>query len=308
MGKTPRTAPETHSPLSGVVLAGTAFLIWGMSPLYWKTLQHVPALQILSIRIIWSSLFLIPVLLLQKRGKELKHTLLQWKKLRLVLSTAILLALNWLIYVWAVTHDHVLQASLGYYISPLVNVILGMIFLRERLRAAQKFAVSIAAAAVLCMTVQCGAIPFISLGLACSFGLYGLIRKSVDITPSTGLAAETLLLSTPAVIFLVHADHSGSGMIFRSGIHTDLLLAASALVTALPLMLFNTSVKRLFLSTVGIMQYIAPSCMFLLAVLIFHEPITTAQILTFTGIWTALLIYSADGLREMKRNSGLAVS
>jgi chloramphenicol-sensitive protein RarD len=284
-------------PVLGVGFAASAFLIWGISPIYWKALRAVPALEIILHRMVWSFFFLVPLIIIMRRWQEFIDTLKNHRALLILLFTALIIGGNWLLYIWAVNHDHLLQASLGYYINPLVNVVLGMVFLKERLRAPQILAVVLATAGVLYLTIYYGELPWIALALAVSFGLYGLIRKVAPVGSVVGLAVETLLLSIPALGYLFYLDSQGQGSIFRVSLKLDLLLMGCALVTAIPLLFFTLGARRLYLSTIGLLQYIAPSCMFILAVFLFHEPFSSVQVVTFIFIWTALAIYSTDSVR-----------
>ncbi|MFC1578403.1 EamA family transporter RarD [Thermodesulfobacteriota bacterium] len=295
--------PDTSrsESLLGVIYAGAAFLIWGLAAVYWKELKSVPPLEIIAHRVAWSFLFLLPLILLQRQWAEFVAILKNLRMVLILLTSAILVAANWLIYVWAVNNDHLLQASLGYYINPLVNVVLGMVFLKERLRPPQVIAVLLAAAGVLYLTVQYGRFPWIAISLAMSFGLYGLIRKMAPVSSLVGLAVETLLLSLPAIGYLFYLDFQGTGSIFRVSFNLDLLLIGCAPLTAIPLLFFTAGAKRLYLSTVGLMQYIGPSGMFLLAVFYYHEPFSTAQVWTFVMIWSALAIYSTDSVIYFRR-------
>ncbi|MGE0084892.1 MAG: EamA family transporter RarD [Desulfococcaceae bacterium] len=288
---------------AGAVFGAAAFLIWGISPLYWKLLKTVPALEIIMHRIVWSFAFLIPLILYQKQWKDFTRIFRKPLMLLTLTATSFLIASNWLIYIWAVNKGHVLEASLGYYINPLVNVLLGRIFLKEYLRPFQKTAVIIAASGVLCLTLYYGTFPWISLTLAFSFGIYGLIRKVISASSLHGLAAETFLLSIPAAFYLISLKTGDRGAFLRIDIQTDLLLMGSALVTALPLLLFTIGARRLNLSTLGFLQYIAPSCMFLLGVFVFGEPFSRIQMLTFSLIWTALILYSADSVVACRNRS-----
>jgi chloramphenicol-sensitive protein RarD len=285
----------------GVVYATSAFLIWGISPIYWKALQAVPSFEIILHRIVWSFFFLLPLILVMRRWKDFVNALKNCRTLLILLFTALIISGNWLLYIWAVNNDNLLQASLGYYISPLVNVVLGMVFLKERLRPPQILAVLLAAAGVLDLTIYYGEFPWIALTLAVSFGLYGLIRKIAPVGSLVGLTAETLLLSIPALVYLFYLDSQGLGTIFRVSLKLDLLLMGCALATAAPLLFFTLGARRLYLSTIGLLQYIAPSCMFLLAVFLFREPFLKAQVVTFIFIWTALAIYSTDSVRYYKQ-------
>jgi len=286
----------------GVAYAASAFLIWGISPIYWKALRLVPALEIILHRIVWSFFFLVPLILVMRRWKDFIDALKNFRTLIILLFTALIIGGNWLLYIWAVNNDYLLQASLGYYISPLVNVLLGVVFLKERLRRPQIVAVLLATVGVFYLTIYYGEFPWISLALALSFGFYGLIRKIAPVGSLAGLTVETLLLSIPALVYLFYLDSQGAGTIFRVSLKLDLLLMGCALVTAIPLLFFTLGTRRLYLSTVGLLQYIAPSCMFLLAVFLFREPFVKAQVVTFVFIWMALAIYSKDSVRHYRRN------
>jgi len=293
-------APKPE-PVLGVIYAGAAFLIWGLAAVYWKELRSVPPLEIIAHRVAWSFFFLLLLIVWQRQWAEFVAILRNRQMLFILLSSAILVAANWLLYVWAVNNNHLLQASLGYYINPLVNVVLGMVFLRERLRPPQIMAVMLATSGVIYLTIQYGVFPWIAICLAMSFGLYGLIRKVAPVSPLVGLAVETLLISLPAIGYLLYLDFQGTGSIFRVSLKLDLLLIGCAPLTAIPLLFFNAGAKRLYLSTLGLMQYIGPSGMFLLAVCYYHEPFSTAQVWTFVMIWAALAIYSTDSVIYYRR-------
>jgi chloramphenicol-sensitive protein RarD len=286
----------------GVVYATSAFLIWGISPIYWKALRAVPALEIILHRIVWSFFFLVPLVILMRRWQEFKDALKNYRTVLVLLFTALIVGGNWLLYIWAVNTDRLIQASLGYYINPLVNVLLGVVFLKERLRPPQIVAVLLAAAGVLYLTFYYGEFPWIALTLAVSFGIYGLIRKIVPVGSLVGLTVETLLLSIPALAYLFYLDSHGVGAFLRVSLKLDLLLMGCAIATAMPLLFFTLGARRLYLSTVGLLQYIAPSCMFVLAVFLFREPFSKAQVVTFIFIWTALAIYSTDSVRYYHRS------
>ena len=297
------TSKAQSESILGLIYAGSAFLIWGLSPVYWKALDIVPALEITLHRVIWSFVFLICLLLLQRRWQEFVRVLKSYRMLLTLISTAILVSANWLLYIWAVNNNYMLQASLGYYINPLVNVVLGLLFLKERLRRAQIIAVLMAAIGVLYLTISYGELPWISLILALSFGLYGLIRKVAPVGALVGLAVETMLLTPPAVIYLVYLHSQGADFIFHVSFKLDLLLIGCAPLTAVPLLFFTLGAKRLYLSTVGLMQYIGPSGMFLLAVFLYREPFSTVQVWTFAMIWAALAIYSTDSVNHYRRET-----
>ncbi|MDY6792832.1 MAG: EamA family transporter RarD [Thermodesulfobacteriota bacterium] len=300
--------PPAHSssrtePVLGTFYASSAFLIWGLSPFYWKALGAVPALEIILHRVVWSFVFLMPLVILQRRWQEFTDMVKNRRMLLILSATGVLVGCNWLLYIWAVNNDHLIQASLGYYINPLVNVVLGVIFLKERLRQPQILAVVLAGVGVLYLTVHHGVFPWISITLALTFGFYGLIRKVVAVSSVVGLTVETMVLSFPATIYLVYLDVKGMGSIFRVSHGTDLLLMGASLVTAVPLLFFTLGARRILLSTVGLLQYIAPSGMFLLAIFAFNEPFSMAQVWTFVFIWTALAIYTTDSIRYYRRNN-----
>lgn len=282
---------------AGALFAFIAFLIWGLSPIYWKALHDVGAFEIILHRIVWSFVFLMPLVCLSRRWVEFKKTIKSPKMLSILLITSILVGGNWLIYIWAVNNGRVLQASLGYYINPLVNIVLGMVFLRERLRRAQTLAVILATLGVLNLTFRYGAFPWVSLALAFSFGIYGLVRKVAAVGALVGLTVETLLLTVPAGIWVLHLHRIDSGAFLNSGLMTDLLLMGTGILTATPLLLFNLGAKRITLATLGFIQYTAPTGMLVLGIAVFEEPFTRIQAVTFALIWTALAIYSWDTAR-----------
>ena len=282
--------------ISGVIYAGSAFIIWGLGPIYWKALSGVPSPEIIVHRVIWSSLLLLALIVLGRFWNEFVSALKDVRVVLTLFSTAVILALNWLLYVWAVNNNHMLQGSLGYYINPLVNVVFGVLFLKERLRRAQILAVLLAGVAVVYLTVSYGEFPWIALALASSFGLYGLIRKVAPVGALVGLSIETLLLVTPAAVYLVYLGMNGHASFLGGSLRNDLLLMGTAVLTAVPLTCFAAGARRINLSTVGLLQYIAPTGMFLLAVLYYHEPFSMTQVWTFIMIWIALIIYSTDSV------------
>jgi chloramphenicol-sensitive protein RarD len=266
-------------------------------------MRAVPAFEIILHRIVWSFIFLVPLIIMMRRWQEFIDALKNTRTLLILLFTALIIGGNWLLYIWAVNSGYLLQASLGYYINPLVNVVLGVAFLKERLRVLQILAVALATAGVIYLTVYYGEFPWIALTLAVTFGFYGLIRKVIPVGSLVGLTVETLLLSIPALVYLFYLDGHGQGSIFRVSLKLDLLLMGCAPLTAIPLLCFTLGARRLYLSTLGLLQYIAPSCMFILAVFLFREPFSIAQVVTFILIWAALAIYSTDSMRYY-RNKG----
>ena len=286
----------------GVVYAVHAFLIWGLSPIYWKTLVSIPALEITMHRVVWSLVFLLPLIIILRQLKAFVSVLKDRRTLLVLLLTSIIITGNWFLYIWAVNNNYLLQASLGYYMNPLVNVVLGLLFLKERLRFPQALAVLIASGAVLFLTLQYGEFPWIALTFAVSFGFYGLIRKVAPVGALVGLTMETLLFILPAVIYLMFLKTQGSGYLFQISLKMNLLLILTGPMTAAPLLFFTLAARRLNLSTLGLMQYIAPSGIFLLAVLVYHEPFSMVQVWTFIMIWTALTIFSIDSVLHYRQH------
>ncbi len=293
---------EQKRTMVGIASLVGAFLIWGTSPIYFKWLKVVPPFEILMHRMIWSFVFLMPLVLLLGQWREFLYALKNRFTLGILLGTTLLVSVNWFLFIWAINNDQILQTSLGYYINPLVNVLLGRIFLKERLRSAQRAAVILAALGVGYLTVQFGQVPWISLALALTFGFYGLIRKVAPVGALVGLTLETLLMCGPALTYLFYINTNGGGAFFRTGTRIDLLLMAAALVTAFPLLLFTEGARRIHFSTVGILQYLAPSCTFILAVFIYGEPFSVAKLWTFILIWIALIIYSTDSILNFRKH------
>jgi chloramphenicol-sensitive protein RarD len=285
---------------SGLLAAIGAFLFWGVFPLYLNLLAPVPALEILAHRIVWCCVFVLGWVAVRGELGAIRAALANpGSRLRLA-GSGVLISINWLTYVWAINNGHVIDASLGYFINPLVSVLLGVVVLSERLNRAQWTAVGIAAAGVIYLALVTGRPPWISLVLALSFGLYGLIRKVVAVESLPALATETLVLTPLAAGYLLWVGLHGSGAFGRLGMSTDLLLLGSGIATAVPLALFAYGARRIPLSTVGLTQYLAPTMQFLLGVFFFGEPFTRARAIGFTLIWCALAIYAADGLRRSR--------
>lgn len=278
----------------GAFYAGSAFLIWGLGVIYWKALRDVPALEIIGHRVVWAFLILLIAIVIGRFRHEFVSALKDLRVLMTLFLTAVILAGNWLLYVWAINNNYVLQGSLGYYINPLVNVVFGVLFLRERLRPAQIAAVLLAGSGVIYLTFSYGEFPWIALALASSFGIYGLIRKVAPVGPLVGLGVEVMLMTVPAAIFLIYLGAKGSGAFLRGDVSIDLLLLGTSVLTVVPLTCFTAGARRINLSTLGLLQYIAPTLMFLLAVFYYREPFSMAQVWTFIMIWVALIIYSTD--------------
>ncbi len=279
----------------GVVYAFSAYLLWGFFPIYFKNIAVVPPLQILAHRFIWSFIFLIILIVAFKQFARLKGSITR----RILVSyffAGSILAVNWGTYVYAVNSGHVLESSLGYFINPMVSVLLGVIFLKERLRLWQWIPVGLAAAGVIYLTIIFGSIPWIALVLAFSFGLYGLIKKLSPLDSLPGLALETGMILIPAIVFLGVQEANGVGSFGHTGLWIGVLLSLSGVVTAIPLLLFSAGTKRINLTTVGILQYITPTIQFLLGTFLYKEPFDTKRLVGFILIWVALIIFTAETL------------
>jgi chloramphenicol-sensitive protein RarD len=296
-----RSSTSSGEP-GGLLLAVGAYTIWGFLPLYFHVLKAVPALQVLSHRVVWSVILLVVVVLLLRRARAIFQAV-RGRTLLMLCASAVLIATNWLVYIWAVQHEHVLEASLGYFINPLVSVGLGVALLGERLRRWQGIAIAIAAAGVLVLTLTGGGAIWIPLTLALSFGFYGLIRKVVAIDALGGLTAETVLLAPLAILVLAHASAQGESA-FGQTPSTDMLLVLAGAITTAPLLMFAAAARRMPLATIGLLQYIAPSLQFTEAVILFHEPVTRIHIVTFALIWSGCAIYAWDSLRAARGRSG----
>jgi chloramphenicol-sensitive protein RarD len=286
----PRLSPR------GLAAATTAFTLWGLFPIYLHALGSVPPLQVIAHRVVWSCLFLLGWLLLRGELGRLSCVLSRPALIARLALTAVLISSNWLIYVWSVAHDRIVDTSLGYYINPLVNVVLGVFVLRERLNRAQWVAVGLATLAVLYLALLAGRPPWIACTLALSFSLYGLVRKVISVDALPGLTIETLLLMPLSAAYLAWCQWAGSGALTTQGPGVAALLIGSGLVTAIPLFLFAYGARALPYSTVGVLQYIAPSLQLMCGVVLFHESFPPALAAGFAVIWVALLIFAADGL------------
>jgi chloramphenicol-sensitive protein RarD len=273
-----------------------AYVLWGVLPLYFKVLTHVGATQIVAHRILWSLIFLGALATLWKRWPRIRAALTEPKVAFTLLLTAVLIGINWLVYIYAVVTGHVLEGSLGYYLNPLVNVLLGVFLLKEKLSLLQKAAVVLAGAGVAIMALGAGGAIWISLTLAGSFAVYGFLRKVAPVDSLEGLWIETLFLAPLAFGWVLWLTQTGEGDFLQSRL-TDLLLILGGALTAIPLLLFTAAAKRLPYSTLGFLQYVAPSIQFLLAVTVFGEPLSTAHLVCFAAIWTALAIFVGEGLR-----------
>jgi chloramphenicol-sensitive protein RarD len=288
------------STLAGVAYAATAYLIWGLFPIYFHALAGVSALEILAHRIVWSCAFLLVVITLARRWGGVLSRLRAPGTMPRLAASAVSISANWLVYIWAVNAGRVLEASLGYFVNPLVTVLLGVVFLRETLTRRQRVAVGLAAAGVLSLVLRAGHVPWVALALAFSFGVYGLIRKRVAVDALGGLLGEVGLLFPLAFAYLVFLAVTGAAH-FGAGARWSLLLSASGVVTAVPLLMFAVGVRRLTLSTVGLLQYLNPTMQLAIAVFAFGEPFSTSHALAFALIWASLALYSSELFQLVRR-------
>lgn len=291
----------TQNEREGILVAGIAYVMWGIFPIYWKYLGHVSADEVLANRIFWSFWFMI---LLLMAGKKITPFLESLKQIRrnpktfvALTAASILISSNWFLYIWAVNMDKIVETSLGYYINPLVSVMLGVIVLKEKLSAVQVVSFLLALAGVLVLTISYGQFPWISFGLAFSFGIYGLVKKMIKVDSAIGLTLETLVIMPIAFIYMaIHfAKHSSS--IFSGSMQTDLLLIASGAATAIPLLLFAKGVQKIPLYLMGFMQYIAPTFMLVIGVFIYGEPFGGVQFIAFAFIWSALALFTLSTIK-----------
>jgi chloramphenicol-sensitive protein RarD len=276
--------------LNGIV----AYALWGFFPIYWKLLQKVPALQVIGHRIGWSFILLIAFIWLTKQWKDFRSAALTSKNIGIYSIAAVLLTINWLVYVWGVNAGFILETSLGYFINPLLSVLLGVIFLRERLRLVQWIPVALAAAGVLYLTIAYGRLPWIALTLAFTFGFYGFVKKLAPLGSLYGLTLETGIVFPIALIYLAVVEFTNSGAFLHDSALIDILLIGAGLVTTIPLLMFASAAKQIPLTVVGILQYIAPTLQFLIGVLIYHEPFDQSRLVGFGLVWLALILFSAE--------------
>jgi chloramphenicol-sensitive protein RarD len=285
----------------GYVAAASAFVVWGIFPLYFHALRQVDALQVISHRIVWSCVFVMGVMAVRGELGSVRAALTDRGVVLRLAATATLITLNWVAYVFGVTHGRVVETSLGYFIGPLVNVLLGVVLLRERLTPAQWTSVALATLGVSYLTVMAGGLPWIALTLAFSFAAYGLLRKVVKVEALPGLATETLLLAPLALGDLVWSESAGSGAFGHLGSVIDSMLIFSGPLTAITLFLFAYGTRLLPYSTVGVLQYIAPSLQFACGVFVLHEPFDHTRAIGFAAIWSALIIYAGEGVRLSRK-------
>ena len=291
----------------GTLYAVAAYAMWGFFPIYFKLIQVVPAVQIVGHRIFWSFLFLLAMLFLRKEGARLRGAIHNRRTLWVFLFSSILLSLNWLTFVYGVNAGFIVESSLGYFINPLVSVLLGVIFLRERLRPLQWAAVGLAALGVVYLTINYGRLPWIALALALTFGLYGLAKKTAPLGSFYGLTVETGMLFIPSLAYLLLTQFTGTGAFGQTGLSVTALLVLTGPLTAVPLLLFGAAARQINLSMLGLLQYIAPTLQFLVGVWIYREPFSVSTLLGFCIIWAALVLLWTEGFVDRGRLRALAV-
>ena len=274
----------------GILNGVAAYALWGFFPIYWKLLQHVPAVQLLGHRILWSFLLLLGVILITKQWNEFRATL-NSHTFRIYLIAAVLIGINWLTYVWAVNAGFIVETSLGYFINPLLSVLMGVVFLRERLRFGQWIPVMIAAIGVVYLTFAYGQLPWISLLLAFTFGFYGLVKKLAPLGSLYGLTLETGILFLPALAYLSIVQTNNTAAFLHFGITSDLLMIGAGLVTTVPLLMFASAAKQIPLSMIGVLQYLAPTIQFLIGIFIYREAFDQSRLIGFSIVWLALILF-----------------
>lgn len=284
---------------TGLLFGVSAYVLWGAFPLYWPLLEPASALEIVSHRAVWTTVFCIIILAITKSLRATRETMKRPKVAAKLFLTSILISINWLVYIWATNNGHVVEASLGYYINPLVMIGFGVIILKEKLRALQWCAVGIATVGVLTLTVDYGRLPWIALTLAISWGSYGFVKKQLGLGALEGLAIETLIASLPYLLYLIYIGEKGSGQ-FGTGLGITILLISAGAITAIPLLLFNGSTTRLPLTVIGLLQYITPTIQFSIGVWVRHEAMPTARWIGFLIIWVALTTLAIDLVKSSR--------
>jgi chloramphenicol-sensitive protein RarD len=286
----------------GVLLACSACIIWGLHPIYWKLLQHVPSVEILSHLILWSLIFFIVLIYFRNEWKELVNKLIEHKKRSILYVPVLLIGANWGMYIWAVNSGYVIETSLGYFISPILSVLLGVFILKETLSKVQWLAVTIAVMGVLIMTFLYGQLPWISLFLAATWGIYGLLRKKSPLNAIEGLTLETAVLIIPVIVYFIYLSKNGTGS-FLTNNYTSILLIGTGIISGFPLLLFISGARIIKLSLIGILQYICPTIILILGVFVFREELTEPKIIGFVFIWIALILYTLEGTFNMRRGN-----
>lgn len=285
----------------GIVYALSSYLLWGFLPIYWKFLTGLPALETTAHRIVWSAVFAGLILAAKNHWSWITPAIRRPQIIIGVTLAAILILFNWLIYIVAVNTNRIVESSLGYYMNPLVNVLLAVTFLRERPRLGQWLAIGLAAAGVLYMTITYGRLHWIALSLAFSFAFYALTKKRANLPALEGLFLEMMVLAVPLGAYLIYLEATGQGSFAHLGIRTTVLLTLAGVVTGLPLLAFSAGAKQVPLTVLGLLQYVAPTIQFMIGIWLYREPFSTNQLIGFAFIWTALLLYSLEGVMERRR-------
>lgn len=284
---------------AGAIYGAAAYTLWGLLPLYWLLVDEAGSVEVVAHRLVWSLVVVLAILAVRRRIARVWS--LGWRAVGLLAVAAVVITINWCVYIWAVTTSQVIEMSLGYFINPLVTVLIGVIVIRERLRPAQWVAMGVAATAVLVLTIDYGRLPWIALTLAFTFATYGLAKKKAAVGAAEGLAVETAILLVPSVAFLVWLEVNDTASFGHSGWELDLFLVGCGLVTAVPLMLFSAAATRVPLTTLGLLQYLAPTLGFILGVTVFDEDVPPVRLAGFALVWVALVIFTADALRRRRR-------
>lgn len=287
----------------GILLAAGAYGCWGLVPLYWRLLEKIPAPQLLGHRIVWSFLALLIIVLVMRKWKTFQREALSIRIFMIYLIAAILIGINWLTYVWAVNAGHVVETSLGYFMNPLLSMLLGVIFFRERLRLWQWIPIGLATVGVIYLTVANGSLPWIALTLAFSFAFYGVVKKIAPLGSLFGLMLETSILVIPAIAYLFIADKTGNGAFFHTGTTNDLLLIGAGVITTFPLLMFASAAQQIPLSLIGILQYISPTLQFLCGVVILGEKFTFTQSIGYGIVWIALILFGFESFSAYRARS-----
>ncbi len=292
----------------GIAFGLSAYIWWGFTPVYWKQLNHIPSLDVTCFRMIWTFVLLSAVHLARHSWQEIKDLLKDRRQRYLQITAAGLLSTNWLVFVWAIGNGQVVEASLGYFMNPLINVLLGYLFLGEKFRSSQKMSIGLALAGVLVLTIAVGSIPIVALYLATSFGFYGLVKSKVDRPALNTLTVEVMFMSVPALIYLIIRGIDGYGAMGLT-VHADnLWLISTGIATSVPLLFFAVAVQRVPLGVLGMMQYVAPTTQLILGVVVYDEVIARGELVGYSIIWAAVALFAVDGLVALRNNSAKNLS